>query len=98
MSDEPGVGAEGSTAMSLWKDRRSTRQSRRVWGAVYIVGWLLWTWGVYLWADSHGHQDWLRGERPIFAAIAALTFWPFAVLSWYLAYPAEPRRVPWDGG
>jgi hypothetical protein len=98
MSDEPAVGAERSTGMSLWKDRRSTRQSRRVWGAIYIFGWLLWTWGVYLWADSHGHQDWLRGERPIFAAIAALTFWPVAVLSWYLTYPAEPRRMPWDGG
>lgn len=90
------MGAERSAGEGRWKGRRSTRMSRRIWGASYIVGWLLWTWGAYLWADSHGHQDWLRGNRPLFAVVAALTFWPFAVLSWYLAYPADQRRMPWD--
>jgi hypothetical protein len=98
MPEEPAVGDERSARNGAWKDRRSPRRSRRVLGSFYIVGWLLWTWGVYVWADSHGHQDWLKGNRPIFAVVAALTFWPPDVLSWYLAHPADHRRMPWDDG
>jgi hypothetical protein len=98
MSEERVVGAQGAARNGTWKDCRSTRMSRRVWGSAYIVGWVAWTLGAYLWSDSHGHSEWLKGNRPTFAVVAALTYWPLAVLSWYLAYPADHRRMPWDDG
>ena len=79
-----------------WPQRSSRRTARRVLGAVYLVGFALWSWAVRDWAERHGHQDWLVGPREFFLLPAGLTFWPLAVLSWWLLCPADPRLLPWD--
>jgi hypothetical protein len=59
--------------------------------ALLIAGYALWCWPVHHWAVVHHHRSLLVGPRPMFVAVAALTFWPVAGLLWALVYPSDVR-------
>jgi hypothetical protein len=49
-------------------------------------------------ADT-GRTHLLEGEHTNFAnVIAAVTYWPVIQVAWWLTYPADHRRGPFDSG
>jgi hypothetical protein len=68
---------------------------RCVWGAILLAGFALWCWAVHDWAVAHNHQGLVDGQRPLYFAVAAITFWPTAILLWRLMYPNDDRALPW---
>ncbi|MFC0626260.1 hypothetical protein [Kribbella deserti] len=78
-----------------WRTRRSTRRMRWIWGTALMAGFGLWAWQVGEWNDA----DWINDEpRSGYLALAAITYWPVAVVLWMAAYPSDPRRLPWNDG
>ena len=78
-----------------WRHRRSTRVGRWSWGLIYLAGYLLWAWVVHNWATAHHYGALLSGPKPLYLGVAAMTYFPLAILSWHVMYPGDPRIFPW---
>jgi hypothetical protein len=82
-----------------WERRQSTRAGRWAWATVYLIGFGGWMWAVNAWAADTGRTHLLEGEHTNFAnVIAAVTYWPVIQVAWWLTYPADHRRGPFDSG
>jgi hypothetical protein len=56
-----------------------------VWRLALIAGFIAWCWVVRQWAAVHHHEVLLRGTRPLYPGLAAVTYWPAAGLLWCVA-------------
>lgn len=97
--DELPTGTElKGSASTSWRNRRSTKRSRRILTVTYLGLWVAWSAVVYVFAGNNGHSDWQAGNKPVYLFVAAVTFWPLALAHWWLTYPADPRDIPWGRG
>lgn len=78
-----------------WRERRPGGRARRAWGVGFLAGFGLWLFAVHEFFEDRGSQDFLAGNKPTFALIAAVTYWPVAMLVWYRLYPGSGRVLPW---
>ena len=84
------------TKRDRWRTRRSSRLGRRVLTVAYLLGFALWCVFVYVWAGDNGHRDWQEGTHTVAGLVAAMTYWPLALASWWLLYQGDPRGMPWE--
>lgn len=93
--DDDGQEAGRSGVVAGWRSRTCAPGLRRVWGVAYLLGYVGWSLVIRGWALRHGHESWT--EWPwTYVVIAALMYWPVAILLWRALYPADPR--PWPFG
>jgi len=60
-----------------------------VWRLVLIGAFMAWCFAVGHWASVRHYEVLTRGWRPLYAGLAALTFWPVVGLLWCVAYPSD---------
>jgi hypothetical protein len=92
------------TFTGRWRRRSSRRMTRRIGRLVLIAAFLTWCWAVHQWAAAHHYEALLRGTRPLYPGLAAVTFWPTVGLLWCVAYPSDvwpasdmrPHELPND--
>ncbi len=96
VTQEPLGKSRAAAGWSRWRVRRSTRKARWVLGFPYVGSYSACCVAVYAWAGNNGHVDWQSGARPLFVAVAAVTFWPLVLAHWRSAYPGDRRDAPWS--
>lgn len=75
--------------------RTASRQMRTTVGLGLLVGLAGWVFLAHEIAERLGRDDLLRGTRPAYLAVAAATYWPVAMILWWLAFPGDRRALPW---
>jgi len=60
-----------------------------------FLGYAVWLWVVHRWAVSGGRNHLLEGDRPLYLAVAGITYFPVPCCLWLLAFPRDGRLAPW---